>query len=258
LDECPSVVWMRTLMSIAHSVGALGYSQEYLRHLPLFRDFVLALVRRWHKNGWKLWPRIAGPRWAKVRCIFCSICTPKVSDSFPVFTNPGIEMDMITVVHTVLSKGAPSDVRKGMRYGRNLDFTRVLHQHGNRFSWNMEPEMTSEILIWSLSYITNVEVGHRRPVNNANRLLELIAQFPKINPSSTDANSEVDIPQLLSRIQSRYKVLCSSLGVRPSLRATRSDQPTESQEVPNDRRKESIWPVLSQLDPSVTNQDLSY
>jgi len=172
--------------------------------------------------------------------------------------NPGIEMDMITVVHMVLSKGAPSDVRKGMRYGRNLDSMRVLHLHGNRFLWNVEPGMTSEILIWSLSYTANVEVIHRRSINNANRLLELIAQFPKINPSSTDANSEVDIPQLLSRIQSRYKILCSSLGVRPTLRATRSDQPTDNQEVHNDRRKESIWPVLSQLDPSVTNQDLSY
>jgi len=101
------------------------------------------------------------------------------------------------------------------------------------------------------SYIVNVEVTHRRSINNANRLLELIAQFPKINPSSTDANSELDILQLLKRIQSRYKVLCSSLGVLPTSRATRSDQLTDNQEVANDRRKEPIWPVLS-------HQDLSY
>jgi len=44
-------------------------SQEYLRHLPLLGDFVLALVRLWHQNDWKLWPRVAGSRWAKVRCI---------------------------------------------------------------------------------------------------------------------------------------------------------------------------------------------
>ena len=119
----------------------------------------------------------------------------------------------------------------------------------------------SEVSPFMYIFISNAEVTHRRSINNANRLLELITQFPKINPSSTDAGSELDIPQLLSRIRSRYKVLCASLGVRPTLRAARSDQPTDSEEVAEDRRQElkpKIWPVLSQLDPSVTNQDLNY
>lgn len=103
-----------------------------------------------------------------------------------------------------------------------------------------------------------------RSINNSNRLLELIAQFPRINPSSTDKSSDLDISQLLSRIRSRYKVLCSSLGVRPTLRASLSDQAADNEEMADSdggRGKESgprVWPVLSQLDPSVTNQDLSY
>ncbi|KAL9716650.1 hypothetical protein Ac2012v2_001102 [Leucoagaricus gongylophorus] len=97
------------------------------------------------------------------------------------------------------------------------------------------------------SYLLKHGTGNdERSINNANRLLELITQFPKINPSSTDAGSELDIPQLLSRIRSRYKVLCASLGVRPTLRAARSDQPTDSEEVAEDRRQElkpKIWPI---------------
>jgi len=170
-------------------------------------------------------------------------------------------MDMITVVHMASWKGVLLGARRGMRYGRNSGFMRVLRQRGNLISLNMEPGMMSEVSPFICIFISNAEVTHRRSINNANRLLELITQFPKINPSSTDAGSELDIPQLLSRIRSRYKVLCASLGVRPTLRAARSDQPTDSEDVAEDRRQElkpKIWPVLSQLDPSVTNQDLNY
>ncbi|KXN85758.1 hypothetical protein AN958_10941 [Leucoagaricus sp. SymC.cos] len=101
-----------------------------------------------------------------------------------------------------------------------------------------------------------------RLISSTDRLLDLINQFPKINPSSTDKSSDLDIPQLLGRIRSRYKVLCSSLGVRPTLRATRSDPSADNDEArDNDGEKESrprVWPILSQLEPSVTNQDLSY
>ncbi|CAA7264978.1 unnamed protein product [Cyclocybe aegerita] len=63
-------------------------------------------------------------------------------------------------------------------------------------------------------------------------LLELIAQFPRVNPSSTSASAasssssstspkeeekDLDISKLQRQIRSRYKALCSSLGVRPRL-----------------------------------------
>ncbi|KAG5642556.1 hypothetical protein DXG03_002569 [Asterophora parasitica] len=57
--------------------------------------------------------------------------------------------------------------------------------------------------------------GDDRTMNHTQRLLELIAQFPRINPSETD---ETDIPKLFRQIRSRYKALCSTLGARPSLR----------------------------------------
>jgi len=56
--------------------------------------------------------------------------------------------------------------------------------------------------------------------------LDAIAQFPRTNPapsgtsSESDPSAEVDIPRLFRQIRARYKVLCATLGVRPSLRAT--------------------------------------
>ncbi|PPQ76689.1 hypothetical protein CVT26_004473 [Gymnopilus dilepis] len=58
-----------------------------------------------------------------------------------------------------------------------------------------------------------------RPSQHIRYLLDAISQFPQTNPSqpTSDASEELDIPKLLRQIRSRYKVLCSSLGVRPRL-----------------------------------------
>ncbi|KAF7322702.1 Yae1-N domain-containing protein [Mycena chlorophos] len=61
-----------------------------------------------------------------------------------------------------------------------------------------------------------------RAANHIRHLLDLISQFPTVNPSAAD--SELDILKLSRQIQSRYRALCASLGVKPSLvRASRSD-----------------------------------
>ncbi|EKM51033.1 uncharacterized protein PHACADRAFT_212934 [Phanerochaete carnosa HHB-10118-sp] len=57
-----------------------------------------------------------------------------------------------------------------------------------------------------------------RAASNIRHLLDLIAQFPKFNPSAAEP-SELDIPKLFRQIRSRYKALCATLGVRPTLRA---------------------------------------
>ena len=66
----------------------------------------------------------------------------------------------------------------------------------------------------------------RRTQNHIRHLLELIAQFPRVNPSAaagaredTGSEAELDIPRLFRQIRSRYKLLCATLGVRPTLRA---------------------------------------
>lgn len=99
-------------------------------------------------------------------------------------------------------------------------------------------------------------------------LLELIERFPRVNPSANE-HSELDIPKLFRRIRSRYKALCSTLGVRPTLRAGETTQPhgevddqsSPPRDFPHVDDAQSIWPI--QKDSSKTpsqNQagDLSF
>lgn len=72
--------------------------------------------------------------------------------------------------------------------------------------------------------------------HNIRHLLELIAQFPRVNPSVTDA-SDLDIPKLFRQIRSRYKALCATLGVKPTLRAAGS---SPEQEAAQDSGKTSV------------------
>ncbi|KAG8219326.1 hypothetical protein J3R82DRAFT_209 [Butyriboletus roseoflavus] len=46
-----------------------------------------------------------------------------------------------------------------------------------------------------------------------------MAQSQSPSPSSSSTEHEIDISKLQRQIRSRYKALCASLGVRPTLRA---------------------------------------
>ncbi|GLB43635.1 putative essential protein Yae1, N terminal [Lyophyllum shimeji] len=70
-------------------------------------------------------------------------------------------------------------------------------------------------LMWMSIFEKQARGSDDRATNHARRLLEMIAQFPRVNPSAAD---ETDIPKLFRQIRSRYKALCSTLGVRPTLR----------------------------------------
>ncbi|KAF5312537.1 hypothetical protein D9619_002470 [Psilocybe cf. subviscida] len=68
-----------------------------------------------------------------------------------------------------------------------------------------------------------------RAFQHLRHLLESLSQFPRANPSATDASSEFDVVRLVRQIRSRYKILCASLGVRPRLQPAEvdSEQPTD-------------------------------
>lgn len=83
-----------------------------------------------------------------------------------------------------------------------------------------------------------------RALNHARQLLKLINTFPTSNTSQTasDASSnaigdgegrlstdEVDLPALLSSIRARYRLLCTSLGVRPRLVAASAGATAEDE-----------------------------
>jgi hypothetical protein len=58
----------------------------------------------------------------------------------------------------------------------------------------------------------------RRASHHAHQLISLISQFPLTNPSvASQAESQVDIVRLYTQIRSRYKALCSTVGLRPRL-----------------------------------------
>ena len=100
-------------------------------------------------------------------------------------------------------------------------------------------------------------------------LLDSISQFPRVNPSASDpASEELDIPKLLRQIRSRYKVLCSSLGVRPRLQSAEvaamedNEDRMDEDDAPTRTTAGSSIPVWkidkNGMKKPVTNQDLSF
>ncbi|KAI5116905.1 hypothetical protein M0805_000800 [Coniferiporia weirii] len=87
-----------------------------------------------------------------------------------------------------------------------------------------------------------------RVLHNARLLLELVAQFPMENPSHGDAAEEVDIAKLFNQIRSRYKMLCSLIGVKPSLRISQTTRQGES-----NPGKGNIWRVDSAGSPGAVD-----
>ena len=76
-----------------------------------------------------------------------------------------------------------------------------------------------------LSGICLVNTGAtRRAIQHIRQLLDVIGQFPRVNPSSSNTD-DVDIQKLQRQIRSRYKALCSSLGVRPRVQVATSNSP---------------------------------
>ena len=96
----------------------------------------------------------------------------------------------------------------------------------------------------------------RRAQNHVRHLLDLIAQFPRANPSAaaaanngtTPTEPELDIPRLFRQIRSRYKLLCATLGVRPALRAADGSAPSPERAEdavpgPAPVKRGSVWAV---------------
>jgi hypothetical protein len=82
------------------------------------------------------------------------------------------------------------------------------------------------------SSVCVVKHSPRRAIQHIRQLLDLIGQFPRVNPSSSSSstNTDVDIQKLQRQIRSRYKALCSALSVRPRVRVATSSVPELEQE----------------------------
>ena len=105
-----------------------------------------------------------------------------------------------------------------------------------------------------------------RSIQHIRNFLELISQFPTTNPSAADAASDLDISKLLRQIRSKYKILCSNLGVRPRL-AVLGQTPSQDHEeedmdsdyIPEQKSQLPVW-KMEKWNPSqpVTGQDLTF
>ncbi|KAH9943596.1 hypothetical protein B0H21DRAFT_779710 [Amylocystis lapponica] len=102
-----------------------------------------------------------------------------------------------------------------------------------------------------------------RSAHNIKHLLELISQFPRVNPSAGDP-SDIDIPKLFRQIRSRYRALCATLGVRPTLRAGATspgqDENLDSVDDPAGAHAgaaKNVWPVQP-ADRQRSGEELSF
>ena len=141
----------------------------------------------------------------------------------------------------------------GFYEGFALMWRAILDKHGGR------DECDSRSSCGSLAH----SAVHSRATSNIKHLLELIAQFPRINPSATGP-SDLDIPKLFRQIRSRYKALCATLGVRPTLRASGPAGIQDGQEDPGDTPNggttaggNSVWKIDNKHMAS-SNTDLSF
>ena len=126
--------------------------------------------------------------------------------------------------------------RKDLKCGRRSDFTRALHTCGVRSAKLGQLRKSKYHTLQTMSVSKNILIFYQtltmhstRIVHHAKQLIDLIFQFPKVNPSYLTA-SDLDIPRLFRQIRSRYKVLCATLGIRPTLHASGASSPPDESE----------------------------
>ncbi|RPD55275.1 DUF1715-domain-containing protein [Lentinus tigrinus ALCF2SS1-7] len=138
--------------------------------------------------------------------------------------------DLVNVEQTFYEDGYKDGYAHGRVHG--LIEGRALGREKGFEMWEELGFYEGFALMWRA--ILGAQGGHdERTQNHIRHLLELIAQFPRVNPSAAAAASEtsstepeLDIPRLFRQIRSRYKLLCATLGVRPTLRAADGSSPS--------------------------------
>ena len=170
-------------------------------------------------------------------------------------------MALSMVVSTVWLKAGPWAEKKDSKCGKSSGFVKVLRWLGEPYMKNNQDETSSSPHLFSKASLARREFS--RSIQHICNFLELISQFPITNPSAADAASDVDISKLLRQIRSKYKILCSNLGVRPRLTVSRQTPSHDHEEGPDDiPEQKSQLPVwkIEKGNPSkpVTGQDLTF
>lgn len=160
------------------------------------------------------------------------------SDAFVVVFTMAEHVDLEELVHleqTFYDTGYADGLAHGRIHG--LIEGRALGREKGFEIWEEIGFYEGFALTWRAIY-DRLGSRDQRAVHHIKHLLELIQQFPKANPSTTQPLSpgeEVDMQKLQSQIRSRYKALCASLGIRPTLRANAPSDDTSGDDGPEVR-----------------------
>jgi len=125
------------------------------------------------------------------------------------------DFDMESLVHleqTFYDSGYEDGFAHGRIHG--LIEGRALGREKGFEMWEELAFYEGFALTWKAIY-TSQGRDDDRAAHHIRHLLDLISQFPRVNPSASDSTSELDILKLSRQIQSRYRALCSTLGVKP-------------------------------------------
>ncbi|KAI0077944.1 DUF1715-domain-containing protein [Panus rudis PR-1116 ss-1] len=171
--------------------------------------------------------------------------------------------DLVNVEQTFYDEGYKDGFTHGRIHG--LIEGRALGREKGFEMWEEVGFYEGFALTWHAIY-NQKQTGNDRVLHHAKYLLDLIAQFPRVNPSSAGPTAEVDIPKLFRQIRSRYKVLCTTLGIRPSLRASDgSASPTGPQEqdgmsddTASAEPKKKVWNIKPSRAGAHAGDDLSF
>ncbi|KAJ3524851.1 hypothetical protein NM688_g8490 [Phlebia brevispora] len=123
--------------------------------------------------------------------------------------------DLVNVEQTFYDSGYQDGFAHGRIHG--LIEGRALGREKGFEMWEELGYYEGFALMWK-AILANEAKQDERALHNIKHLLDLISQFPRVNPSAAEA-SDLDIPKLFRQIRSRYKVLCATLGTKPSVRA---------------------------------------
>lgn len=188
-----------------------------------------------------------------------------VAPKYQLIPSPGsttrdTRTGMPTAAYTVSLKAAHWVEKKDTKCGKSSDFTKALLACGPPFSRRRVAETSTPSHFIAKLHAFN---RHSRTASNIKHLLDLIAQFPKINPSAAGP-SDLDIPKLFRQIRSRYKALCATLGVRPTLRAGGPagsqdglDDPADSPTGTSTQESKPVWKIDNKH-MARSNNDLSF
>ncbi|EDR15972.1 uncharacterized protein LACBIDRAFT_243559 [Laccaria bicolor S238N-H82] len=160
------------------------------------------------------------------------------------------DFDLESLIH-VEQTFYDSGFQDGFEHGRihGLIEGRALGREKGFEMWEELGYYEGFALTWRAIHEKQSRQDHRS-IPHIRNLLELISQFPTVNPSATDAASDVDISKLLRQIRSKYKILCSNLGVRPRLTASRQTPSQDHEEedmgpddIPEQKSQLPVWKI---------------